>query len=109
MAILYFQNHELTIYRTRRKSGTDRYGLSATYTAHDVDIQPTSIERVQMLGTRYGATYDAFVASTVDIKEGDQVVDEDGKRYSVRGVAVYAGAGLLDHQELTLVSQDGIE
>lgn len=107
MSVLYFKNHEITIYRTRRKSGTDRYGLSATLTAYSIDIQPSSIERVQMLGTRYGATYDAYVDSAVDIKEGDEVVDESGKRYSVRGVSHYESAGLLDHKEITLVAQDG--
>ena len=60
-----------------------------------------------MLGTRYGATYDAYVETSVDIKEGDQIEDENGKRYSVRGISHYESAGLLDHKELTLVAQDG--
>lgn len=107
MAVLFFKNHEITIYRTRRKSGSDRYALSATLTAYSVDIQPSSIERTQMIGTRYGATYDAYVDTSVEIKEGDQVVDEDGKRYSVKGISHYESAGLLDHKEITLVAQDG--
>lgn len=107
MATLYFANHEITIYRTRQKTGSDRFALSATFTAYDADIQPSSIERQQMMGTRYGATYDAYVATTVDIKEGDQVVDENGKRYSVRGVSHYESAGLLDHKELIIVAEDG--
>lgn len=103
---LYFSSHEITIYRTRRKAGTDRYGLSVTLTNYSADIQPASIERTQAVEGRFGAVWDAFVDSSIDIKEGDQVVDGDGKRYSVKGTSHWQGAGLLDHQELTLVSID---
>lgn len=104
---LYFRNSEITIYRTRRKSSTNRYGMSATLTAYPVDIQPAQLERLEMVNGRFGATYDAFVDSSVDIKEGDQVVDSNGKRYSVKGVTKWSNASLLDHKELVLVSQDG--
>ena len=55
---------------------------------------------------RFGATFTGFIDATVDIKEGDYVQTEDGKRYAVKGVQVWQGAGLLDHIELTLTSQD---
>lgn len=105
---LFFQNHQITIYRNRKSgSGSYKAALSATFTAYYADIQPASDSRTEFVNGRIGATFTAFVETTVDIKEGDQIVTEDGKHYSVRGVAAWSGAGLLDHKELTLVSQDG--
>jgi hypothetical protein len=48
----------------------------------------------------------AYTDQTIDIKEGDQLVTEDGKRYGVRAVSNWYGNGFLDCKELTLVSQD---
>ena len=103
---VFFKNHEITIYRNRKVAGKNQFGMSATLTAYDVDIQPASDQRTQFVGGRIGATFTAFVDSTVGVKEGDQVLTEDGKRYSVRGVANWGQAGLLDHTEITMVSQD---
>lgn len=83
--------------------------MSATLTAYSADIQPeTRPERVEMDGMRYGTVWVAFLDASTDIKEGDEVhiIDTD-KVYSVKGVEKWAGAGLLDHWEVTLVSQDG--
>lgn len=107
MATLYFPNSSITIYRRRRKGASDRYAMSATFTAYAADIQPSSPERLEMVQGRFGAVWDAYIDPTVEIKEGDQVVDESGKRYSVKGVNDWQGAGLLDHKELVLVSLDG--
>ena len=103
---IYFPNHQITIYRRRRKGSADRYAMSATFTGYKTDIQPASQQRTEFVSGSIGTTYTAFVDTTVDIKETDQVVTEDGKRYSVKGVQHWAGSGLLDHTELTLVSQD---
>lgn len=82
--------------------------MSATLTAVDADIQPSSLERTEMVEGRFGATYDAFVDESIDIKEGDQVVDTtNSKRYSVKAVTEWDGAGLLSHKEILLVSLDG--
>lgn len=80
--------------------------MSATFTAYNADIQPATPERIELVQGRFGATFTAFVDATVDIKEGDQVLTEDNKRYSVKGVQKWQNAGLLDHIELVLVSQD---
>lgn len=80
--------------------------MSATFTVYDADIQPASLERTQFVEGRFGATYVGFLDATVDIKEGDYVHDEDGNVYAVRGVSRWQGAGLLDHIELTLTSED---
>lgn len=103
---LFFKNHQIQIYRRRRRGSSDRYSMSATFTGYDADIQPASQQRTEFVQGRIGTTFTAFVDATVDIKEGDQVHTEDGKVYSVLGVQTWAGAGLLDHIELILTSQD---
>lgn len=102
---LFFDNSEITIYRNRRIGASNRYAMSATFTAYRADIQPASIERTQFVEGRIGDTFLAFVEASVDIKIGDQVV-AGGKRYSVKGVSIWQGAGLLDHRELIIVAQD---
>lgn len=105
---LYFKSHEIQIYRNRRIGTSNRYTMSATFTSYYADIQPeTRSERLEMSGGRYGTVWTAFIDVDVDIKEGDQLVDGDGKRYSVKSVVKWNGAGLLDHLELLIVSQDG--
>lgn len=103
---IYFPNEQITIYRRRRIGLSDRYGMSATFTSYNADIQPADRERAEFVQGRIGATFVAFVEATVDIKEGDQVLTADNKLYSVKGVQKWQGAGLLDHIELTLTSQD---
>lgn len=107
---LFFKNHQITIFRRRRKGTSDRYGMSATFTAYSVDLQPASQTRTEFVSGRIGAVYTAFIDATVDIKEGDQVHIIGGtynnKVFSVKGIQHWEGAGLLDHTELTLTSQD---
>lgn len=103
---LFFKSSDITIYRQRRKAGTDRFVMSATFTGYSADIQPASPTRTEMVEGRFGKTYLAFVEASVDIKEGDQVQVTGGRRYSVTGVSTWQGAGLLDHKELILTAQD---
>lgn len=104
-----YQNHTITIYRNRQKANTNRFTMSATFTVYGADIQPSSPLRQQLAPDRYGAVYDGFVDSSIDIKEGDQVYDDNGKVYSVRGVETWTGGGGfadLDHIFLTLIALD---
>ena len=106
---IYFANSTFEIHRKRRIGVTNRYSMSATLTAYSADIQPEGRpDRIEMSGGRYGTVWTAFVDTSVDIREGDEIhiIDTD-KVYSVRGVVEYADASLLDHKELTLVSEDG--
>jgi hypothetical protein len=106
---VYFPTSTFEIFRKRRIGVSNRYSMSATLTAYVADIQPEgNPERVGMDASRYGTVWTAFVDTSVDIREGDEIhiIDTD-KVYSVKGVIEYASAGLLDHKELTLVSQDG--
>lgn len=105
---LFFKSHEITIYRQRRIGTSNRYGMSATFTSYYADIQPESrSQRLEIAQGRFGSVWTAFIDEDVNIKEGDQVLDSSGKRYSVAGVIKWQGAGLLSHQELTLISKDG--
>lgn len=103
---LFFTNHQIQVYRRRQVINTNRFTLSATGTVHPVDLQPTSPERAALMNAQYGQVYTAYIDSDVDVAEGDQIVIDGVDRYSVRGIARYGGAGLLDYIELTLVSQD---
>lgn len=105
----YFNNADIEIFRKRRIGSTNRFSMSATLTAYRADIQPEGRpERIEMAGARYGTLWTCFVDANVDIKENDEIhIVDTGKVYSVKGVQIWSGAGLLDHQELTLVSEDG--
>lgn len=107
---IFFASHEITIYRRRRIGATNRYAMSATFTAYNADIQPAGVERIEMVAGRFGSVFDAYVDESVSVREGDQVVDTTtGKRYSVKGVTQWHGASLLGHTQLILVSLDGNE
>jgi len=103
--VLFFKNHQITIMRPHSKGGI-KYAYSATFTAYNTDIQPLQAERVMQMGGRIGKLYDAFIDATVDIKEGDRVVTEGNKQYVVKAVSKFSGAGLLDHIQLLIESQD---
>lgn len=105
---IFFSSHDIQIHRRRRIGSANRYAISATLTVYEADIQPIDPERLEMSDSRYGAVYETFMDASIDIREGDQVVDtSNGKRYSVRGITEWDGAGLLDHKEIVLVSVDG--
>jgi len=105
---VFFNSHDIQLYRRRRIGSTNRYGMSATLTVIQADIQPASRDRIEMVDGRFGAVWDCFMDATIDIREGDQAVDTaTNKRYSVKAVNTWESAGLLDHKEIVLVSIDG--
>lgn len=105
---IFFTSNQIRVYRNRKVSGKDQYGMSATGTVIAADIQPASDQRTESLGGRFGATFIGFVDTTADVKEGDKIkITDTGKIYLIKGVANWSGAGLLDYKELALSSQDG--
>lgn len=106
MSTLFFTSDQIQVYRRRRKGSSNRYGMSATGTVWPADIQPASPQRQESIQERFGAAFTGFVDVECDVKEGDQI-HVGSKVYSVKGVGQWRGAGLLDHKELILVSQDG--
>lgn len=106
--MIYFNSHDIQLYRRRRIGSTNRYAMSATLTVLQADIQPMDQQRTQLYDGKYGQVWDTFMDQSIDIKEGDQAVDTaTGKRYSVKAVTTWEGAGLLDHKEVVLMSMDG--
>lgn len=107
---IFFESHEITIYRHRRIGSANRFSMSATFTSHKADIQPASLERTQFVQGRFGKTYTAFVDTSADIKEGDQIRvtsgEYSGRQFGVKGVSRWEGSGLLDHLELIIAAQD---
>ena len=101
--MVYFASHQITI-RRLRPFGAAKQNYSATYTAYGADIQPMQGQRLNDAGGRIGKTYEAYIDPGIDIREGDQI-DSDGTRYSVKAVMYYHGAGLLDHKQLIIESQ----
>lgn len=107
---LYFANHEIIILRSRRRGATDKWSISATYTAMPATVEPVTPERAQLYNLHPAKTYTAFVSTDFYIREGDRIItlNDNGQRdktYEVKGVSYWAGSGLLDHQELTLTSE----
>lgn len=108
---LYFTNSQIIILRSRRIGSSHRVSMSATFTAMPADIQPASPERTEFINGRPGTVYLGFVGVDHRIYEGDRLVvlndnnTRSSKRYEVRSVQSWQGAGMLDHYELTLVSE----
>lgn len=101
---IFFRNHQITIKRPHSIGGI-KYAYSATFTAYNADIQPEESPRINE-GGRVGKTYIGYIDATIAIQEGDIVMTEDGKQYSVKAVSTWSGAGLLDHISLILEAQD---
>ncbi len=103
---IFFPSHEIEI-RRLRPYGAAIQNFSATFTSYQADIQPSTTIRSNSSGGRIGALYDMYLDGSVPIKEGDQVDDENGKRYSVKAVNRYEQSGILEHIQVILESLDG--
>lgn len=105
---IFFNSHDIQLYRRKRKGSTNRFAMSATLTVFDADLQPSGAERVEMFGGKYGQVYDTYMDVSIDVKEGDQMLDTaTGKRYSVKGITKWEGFGALDYNEIVIMSMDG--
>jgi hypothetical protein len=99
---IFFKSHQIVIYRPH-SIGTNKYNFSATFTAYSADIQPLEQTRANE-GGRVGKIWNAWVDPECPVREGDQIVT-GGKRYSVKAISYFSGAGLLDHKSLVIESQ----
>lgn len=104
---VFFESHQITIRRLRSIGSGVKKSFSATYTVYGADLQPIEGPRINDVGGRIGKTYEAWVDSEIDIREGDQI-DSGGIRYSVKAVSHYHGAGLLDHKHLILEASSNV-
>lgn len=107
MSTLYFTNSQIRIYRFRQVGSSQRWSISATFTAYEATIEPATPQRTEMASGQIGHVFTGFVSIDADVKEGDQLrIIGDDKIYNVKGVSRWEGAGLLDHLELTLIAED---
>jgi hypothetical protein len=76
--------HRVTTYRLQSGSG-----MQKNYEPNLIDqaafIQPMSAEYAQKANLVFGRAYNMYTTINVDIKNGDKVVDQDGKEFRVSG------------------------
>lgn len=76
--------HRITTYRLR--AGT---GVQKSYTANlrslPCFIQPMSAEFSTKIDMVFGKSYYCYTSLNADLKQGDKVIDQDGKEYRVSG------------------------
>lgn len=76
--------HTITI-----KRPTATTGIKKTYqgsTAYSCLIQPLDDVATQAAGMAYGTGFRCYADLTADIREGDQAVDESGRKFFVKGI-----------------------
>lgn len=84
MPISNLLQHRVTVYRMGKGAG-----IAIGYQKHLINvpcfIQPMSAEFAAKVGMAFGKSYYCYANVNVDIKQGDHVVDQDGKTYGVSG------------------------
>ena len=99
MAIRRFFDQNVVIQRLSTVSGNKKaLQTTATVAGH---IQSLDIEARQALGILEEKAWKAWFAVDAPIKEGDQLTDENGVRYSVREIVTKA-YGINQHREVIL-------
>jgi len=106
MKLTHLSNMKIVISRLQAVSGTaDRLALS-TVTAAYGHLQPVAREKIQLVEGIPGKTYYIFVDGDIDIKENDQLKDEDGNIYTVkRGGVTKWMHGAMDYQEILIIQK----
>ncbi len=103
MKLQHLANQRVIISRMMPVGGsTSRLALS-TVTAAFGHLQPLAAEKVSLVNGVYGKTFAIWVDFDVDLKELDQLRDEDGNIYTVRkGGVTRWKHGAMDFQEVLL-------
>jgi hypothetical protein len=76
--------HRITTSRLQAGSGMQK-SYAANLVDYPVMIQPMSAEYAAKVNMVFGRAYNMYTAVDADIKNGDKVVDQDGKEYRVSG------------------------
>jgi hypothetical protein len=100
----------LLVHTVSVKRATATTGIKKTYQAAATGvrclIQPLDPEAQETVKDGWGRDYKAFFLSGTDIREGDQLTDQSGRIFSVRGVRLRNyGPAQLQHLE-ALLGQD---
>jgi len=81
--------------------------LATTVTHAEMHIQPLSRERTELIEGVYGKTYVFYCDSSVDIKQGDKLRDEDDNYYKViDGGVSKRDFGNFEHDEIIVEKLD---
>lgn len=101
MKLTNLANQRVIISRMVAVSGANK--ILSTVTAAFGTLQPVQNEKVQMVAGVTGKAYVIFVDGDIDIKEGDQLKDEDGNIYTVvHGGVTRWQHGSMDYKEVVL-------
>lgn len=101
MAISHFFNKSIIIKRLKQSTGYKRHFISTG----TIDAQIQRIDDIDSLKI-YGvaaATHKAWIDISVDIREGDNIIDSDGNKYDVVGVSNRGeDIAMNEHKEIIL-------
>ena len=103
MKLTHLSNQVIVISRLIPVSGSaDKLALS-TVTACLGHLQPVAREQTQLIGGVPGKMYRLFVDSDKDLKENDQLKDEEGNIYTVvKGGVTRWQHGAMDFKEAVI-------
>jgi len=83
-----------------------RQSWSANLTDISVAIHPQNSEQVSVLGSAFYNSYKMFCSKTLDILEGDRIVD-GSTIYTVTGVSLFDDVGGRDNEHMRVLLVKG--
>lgn len=105
MKLTHLANQKIIVSRLQPVGVGSKLAMS-TVTGVLVNLQPASPEKTQALGGISGKTYRIFTDFDIDLREFDQLRDEDGNIYEVRkGGVTRWRHGAMDFQEVIITQQ----
>lgn len=103
MKLQQLANQRVIITRMMAVGGSRSNLALSTVTAAFGHLQPVSAEKVGLINGVFGKSYKIFVDSDVDIKEMDQLRDEESNIYTVRkGGVTRWQHGAMDYKEVII-------
>lgn len=103
MKLQHLANQRVIICRMLPVDGSRSHLALSTVTAVFGHLQPVAAEKVGLFNGVYGKTYKIFVDADIDIKEHDQLRDEDQNIYTVKkGGVTRWHHGAMDFKEIII-------
>lgn len=85
MSLSQFLVHSCTIQRMAATTGVKKAYAQLAASVPCL-IQPLDPEASQRAGMSYGRAYKGFFMIATDIKEGDRIIDQQGRTMGVKGI-----------------------
>ncbi len=105
MSLRSLMTHRVTVKRPAAAAGI-RKTYKQVYTDIACLIEPLDPEALRQFDTSFAATHQCFMLSAQDIREGDQLVDQESRTFYVRGVRL-RNYGRHPHKQLLLGEDKG--